>query len=172
MSVYPAVVIGHFTKIVNLCLRIGDLSSNLKRAIIIPLLKKKVGLELEFKNYRAVSNLCFLSKLIEENVAQQFIDHLVKNKLLDPLQSAYKKSHSIETSIIKVQNDILIDIDQKNISILVMLDLSAGFDMIDHEILVNRLESHYGFTGKVLKWFIYRSYLSDRSQSIIIDDEI
>ncbi len=163
------IVIGHITKIVNLSLRIGDLSPNLKRAIIIPLLKK-LGLELEFKNYRPVSNLSFLSKLIEKIVAQQFIDHLVKNNLLDPLQSAYKKGHSTETALIKVQNDILIDIDNKNISILVMLDLSAAFDTIDHEVLLNRLESHYGITGKALKWF--RSYLTDRSQSIIIDDEI
>lgn len=163
------IVLGHITKIVNLSLKIGDLSHNLKRAIIVPLLKK-LGLELELKNYRPVSNLSFLSKLIEKIVAGQFVDHLIKNKLFDPLQSAYRKGHSTETALLKVQNDILIDIDNNNVSILVMLDLSAAFDTIDHEVLLKRLESHYGIKGKVLKWF--RSYLTDRSQSIIIDDEI
>ena len=89
---------------------------------------------------------------------------------MDPLQSAYKKGHSTETALLKVQNDILIDIDNKNISILVLLDLSAAFDTIDHEVLLSRLEKRYGIKGTTLKWF--RSYLTDRSQSVIIDDEV
>ncbi len=121
------------TKIVNLSLKLGDMPTNLKKAIIKPLLKK-LGLELEFNNYRPVSNLSFLSKLIEKIVAIQFIDHLIKNGLTDPLQSAYKKGHSTETALLKVQNDILIDIDNNNVSVLVMLDLSAAFDTIDHDV--------------------------------------
>ena len=163
------VTLGHITRIVNLSLRIGDLPPNLKRAIIVPLLKK-LGLELVFKNYRPVSNLSFLSKLIEKIVAIQFVDYLVKNKLLDPLQSAYKKGHSTETALLKVQNDLLIDIDDKKVSLLVMLDLSAAFDTIDHEVLLNRLMHHYGIRDNVLQWF--RSYISERSQSVIIDGEI
>ncbi len=152
-------VLGHITKIVNLSLRIGDLSPNLKKAIIIPLLKK-LGLELELKNYRPVSNLSFLSKLIEKIVANQFVSHLIHNKLMDPLQSAYKKGHSTETALLKVQNDILIDVDNKNVAMLVMLDLSAAFDTIDHRVLLNRLKYHYRIEGKVLKWF--ESYITDR----------
>ncbi len=162
-------VLGHITKIVNLSLSMGDLSPTLKKAIITPLLKK-LGLELILKNYRPVSNLSFLSKLIEKIVATQFVDHLRKNKLLDPLQSAYKRGHSTETALLKVQNDILMDIDKKNVSILVLLDLSAAFDTIDHEILLQRLKTHYGIDGNVLKWF--ESYLSDRTQSVIIEEEI
>ncbi len=162
-------ILDQLTRIVNLSLSLGDMPPNLKKAIIKPLLKK-LGLELEFKNYRPVSNLSFLSKLIEKIVAIQFVDHLTTNKLMDPLQSAYKKGHSTETALLKVQNDILIDIDSKNISILVLLDLSAAFDTIDHKVLLSRLENSYGIRGNALKWF--RSYLTDRSQSIIIDDEI
>ena len=163
------VVLPHITKIVNLSLRLGDLPDKLKMAIIRPLLKK-LGLETELKNYRPVSNLCFLSKLIEKIVAKQFVDHLVKHKLMDPLQSAYKKYHSTETALVKVQNDILIDIDNKNVSLLVLLDLSAAFDTIDHGILMKRLENNYGIKGTALKWF--RSFITNRSQSVVIDDEI
>ncbi len=163
------VILGHITRIVNLSLRMGNVSPNLKKAIIVPLLKK-LGLELILKNYRPVSNLSFLSKLIEKVVAKQFVDYLIKNKLLDPLQSAYKAGHSTETALLKVQNDILIDIDDKKVSLLVMLDLSAAFDTIDHEVLLNRLMLHYGIRGSVLQWF--RSYITDRSQSVIIDGEL
>ncbi len=163
------VILGHITRIVNLSLRMGDLSPNLKKAIIVPLLKK-LGLELILKNYRPFSNLSFLSKLIEKVVAKQFVDYLIKNKLLDPLQSAYKAGHSTETALLKVQNDLLIDIDDKKVSVLVMLDLSAAFDTIDHEVLLNRLMRHYGIRGRVLQWF--RSYITDRSQSVIIDGEL
>ncbi len=162
-------VLPHITKIVNLSLRLGDLPDNLKMAIIRPLLKK-LGLETELKNYRPVSNLSFLSKLIEKIVAKQFVDHLIRHKLMDPLQSAYKKYHSTETALVKVQNDILIDIDNKNVSLLVLLDLSAAFDTIDHDTLIGRLRNSYGIGGTALKWF--SSFLTNRSQSVIIDDEM
>ncbi len=142
------VVIAPITKIVNLSLRLGDLPDKLKMAIIRPLIKK-LGLELELRNYRPVSNLSFLSKLIEKIVAKQFVDHLIKNNLIDPFQSAYKKYHSTETTLLKVQNDILRDIDKKNVSLLILLDLSAAFDTIDHGILLKRLERYYKIKGTV-----------------------
>ena len=163
------VILTHITKIVNLSLRLGDLPDKLKMAIIRPLLKK-IGLELEMKNYRPVSNLSFLSKLIEKIVAKQFVDHLTRNNLMDPLQSAYKKYHSTETALLQVQNDILIDLDSKKVSVLVLLDLSAAFDTIDHDIMIQRLKDNYGIEGNALKWF--RSFLSNRSQSVLIDDEV
>jgi hypothetical protein len=78
----------------------------LKHAIIRPLLKQ-LGLELIKQNYRPVSNLTFLSKLIESAVAQQYVEHLKTNKLMDNRQSAYKQYHSTETVLVKVQNDKL-----------------------------------------------------------------
>ena len=89
---------------------------------------------------------------------------------MDPFQSAYKKYHSTETALLKVQNDILRDIDKKKVALLLLLDLSAAFDTIDHEILLKRLEKFYKVSGSALKWF--RSFLTNRTQSIMINDEV
>jgi hypothetical protein len=83
------------TEIINVSLEIGEMPSDLKHAVIKPHLKKQ-GLELTMKNYRPVSNLTFLSKLIESAIISQFTEHLVSNKLADDKQSAYKKNHSTE----------------------------------------------------------------------------
>ena len=123
-------------------------------------------MDLEKKNYRPVSNLSFLSKLIERIVAVQLTEHFMQNELFDKFQSAYRKCHSTETALLRVQNDIIMDIDGKKVVMLVLLDLSAAFDTIDHEILLNRLSSYFGIKGNALKWF--ESYLSDRIQYVAI----
>ena len=125
-------------------------SQSLKMAIIKPLLKK-LGLQLINKNYRPVSNLEFLGKLIERAVALQVVDHCTANKLMDMFQSAYKMYHSTETALIRVQNDILWNIDNKQVTLLVLLDLSAAFDTIDHELLFKRLKKRFGIKGNALK---------------------
>ena len=140
----------------------------LKHAIVIPLLKK-LGLELIKKNYRPVSNLPFVSKLIEKAVALQLIDHLTANQLMEVFQSAYRTGHSTETALIRVQNDILWELDHQNIVLLVLLDLSAAFDTIDHDLLLERLSVRVGIKGTALQWFT--SYLSNRTQSVHIGKE-
>lgn len=86
------------------------------------------------------------------------------------MKSAYRKHHSTETALLKVTNDILRSLDVHRDVILVMLDLSAAFDTIDHDIMLNTLSSYFGFSGKVLQWF--DSYLRNRSQSVIIDNTV
>ncbi len=147
------------TKIVNLSRTCGEMPDDLKLAIIKPLLKK-LGLDLVKKNYRPVSNLSFLCKLIERIVALQIVDHLQANDLIDTFQSTYRKYHSTETVLLKVQNDILMHLDKSDTVMLVLLDLSAAFDIIDHKILFDRLEKRCGIRGNVLKLLI--SYLTDR----------
>ena len=154
------------TEIINTSLQLGNFIEPLKHAIIKPLLKK-IGLELTKNNYRPVSNLSFISKLIEAAVFDQYTEHLSTNNLMDDKQSAYKKEHSTETLLMKVQNEILTGIDNGEVVMLVLLDLSAAFDTIDHNILFERLENMYGIKGTVLKWF--KSYLTDRTQSTVID---
>ena len=86
-----------------------------------------------------MSNLTYISKLVERVVAARLNEHLISNNLHECMQSAYKKLHSTETALLKVQNDLLVGIDADGGAILVLLDLSAAFDTIDHGILFKRL---------------------------------
>ena len=116
--------------------------------------------------YRPVSNLSFLSKLIERIVCVQLVNHLDKNGLYEVFQSAYRQLHSTETALLRVQNDILQAVDSRGGTILVLLDLSAAFDTIDHETLIRTLDIYFGIRGDPLKWFL--SYLKGRVQSVQI----
>ena len=153
------------TDIVNMSLR-----DSLKTALIRPLLKK-TGLDSDIlKNYRPVSNLTFISKVIEKVVSGRLNEHLINNSMFDPLQSAYRDKHSTETALIKVHNDILSALDAGSSAILLILDLSAAFDTIDHNILLSRLCNIYGITGNALDWF--RSYLTGRIQRVVIENAV
>jgi hypothetical protein len=138
------------------------------KAVLCPSLKKaSLGFEI-FANFRPVSNLKFLSKVIMEKfAAARLWDYLFENDLNGIFQSAYKKHHSCETELTPVQNDILTAIDNKQCVALVLLDLSAAFDTVDHEILLHRLQYKFGIKGKAYEWF--RSYLTGRTQSVRID---
>ena len=137
-----------------------------KQAIVRPLLKKP-GLDREtLKNYRPVSNLPFISKVLEKAVASRIEQHLERNSLHDNLQSAYRRYHSTETALLRVHHDIVSELDRNCCAALVMLDLSAAFDVIDHDILFQRFEHTFGITGSVLTWF--KSYFSGRSQRVAI----
>ena len=115
-----------------------------------------------------MSNLCFISKIVEKVVAHRLADHLSTNNLYEQHQSAYRKYHGAETAL-KVQNDILRELDGKRGVFLILLDLSAAFDTIDHDILFKRLES-IDVKGSALKWF--QSYLSCRSQAVNINGTV
>ena len=154
------------TSIVNISLQNGYFSNKLKEAVIRPLLKKS-GLPLVYKNFRPVSNLSFLSKIVEKFVAQQLTDYIKINLLGETLQSAYKSCHSTESAIVKVRSDILENISNRKVTALILLDLSAAFDTVDHVILLNRLEHRFGITANALKWF--SEYLTNRTQQVIID---
>ena len=81
--------------------------------------------------------------------------------------SAYRKYHSTKTAVLSVLEGLLTKSDQKLVSILALLDLSAAFDTLDHAILLRRLESTFGISEVALSWF--ESYLSDRTQSVVVD---
>ena len=105
------------------------------------------------KNYRPVSNLHYISKLTEKVVAGQIEMHLENNNLLDPYQSGYRKHHSTETAVLNITNDILSKKDSHQATALVSIDLSAAFDLVDHDVLVKRLDNYFGFSATVLDWF-------------------
>ena len=139
--------------------------SDWKQALIKPLLEK-AGQGALFNHLRPISNLQFASKLAERVVCDETYENLMLHDLLPELQSAYRKRYSTETALLRVQNDILLNMDRpaEQVTLLVPLDLSAAFDTMYHDILVCRLESSFGITGTALKWF--RSYLAGRSQRV------
>lgn len=156
-----------FSAVINSSFKEGYVPSSLKSAIVTPILKKS-GLDTQIlKNYRPISNLSFLSKTMERVVANRLSEHLNKWNLLNVNQSAYREGHSTETALIKVHNDILRSLDEGHCVILLMLDLSAAFDVVNHEVLLRRLKERFGIVGLALAWI--QSYLSGRTQRVCID---
>ena len=118
------------------------------------------------KSFRPVSNLPYVSKLLERVVAQQLLQHLQSYEILDRFQSAYRPGHSCETAVLRVLNDVLCSADAGDLTLLVLLDLSAAFDVINHELLLSRLQNEAGIAGDALQWFV--SYLAERTQRVIV----
>ena len=131
-----SVLLPVMTQIVNQSLNLAVLPDCFKLALLNPLLKKP-ALDVEaLSNFRPISNLMFMSKLIEKVVASQLFNHISSNGLDEILQSAYKQFHSTETALVEVFNDIVLDVDRNRTVILLLLDLSAAFDTVDHTILI------------------------------------
>jgi hypothetical protein len=153
-------------RIVNLSLRSGTVPEQFKKAILKPLIKKQTLDPEVLGNYRPVSNLPFLSKVLERAVADQLLSHLKENALHAKFQSAYRSGHSTESALLRVVNDLLTMVDGGNSALLVLLDLTAAFDTIDHGLLIQRLHTEIGVSNVVLSWF--SSYLTNRSQQVLV----
>lgn len=154
-------------RIINLSLQASRVPDVFKHAIVTPLIKKPSLDKENFKNYRPVSNLSYISKILEKVVMARINNHFDTNCLREVHQSAYRAGHSTETALVKVFNDMLCSVDNRQYVLLVLLDLSAAFDTIDHEVMIARLESLFGVQGQALEWL--KSYFSGRTQRIIIN---
>uniref|UniRef100_A0A3Q3BY54 Reverse transcriptase domain-containing protein n=1 Tax=Haplochromis burtoni TaxID=8153 RepID=A0A3Q3BY54_HAPBU len=115
-------------------------------------------------NYRPISKLPLLSKVLEKIVFSQLKDFLDDNGIFEVFQSGFKTLHSTESALLRVFNDILLACDSGNHVVLVLLDLTAAFDTVDHNILISRLSDVVGIGGTALNWF--KSSLSDRTFSV------
>ena len=115
-------------------------------------------------NYRPVSNLCFIAKILEKFVLPQVSSYINSHNIHNTCQSAYCPGHSTETALLKVVNDLFLSLNKGNISVLALLDFSSAFDTIDYRIRVHRLHTDFGFTDTVLQWF--SSYLTDRTHYV------
>ena len=153
---------------VNLSLLSGHVPEYWRTAVVSPLLKKP-GLDLVYKNFHLVSNLPFICKVVEKAALQQLLVHRKKNAPHPKFQSGFRNYHSTETALLKVQNDILTSMDNKKVTLLVLLDFSAAFDTTEHSILLNILQQDVGVVGTALNWF--DSFLSGRKKRILVGDK-
>ena len=150
--------------LVNTSLMQDRLPASQKQVIVTPRLKRS-GLDpTDIANFRPVSNLTFLSKVIERVAASQLNTYLSANGLMPRHQSAYRKKHSTKTAMLRVWSDVLTSADVREVTLLGLLDLSAAFDCVDHDILLRRLEVAFGLTNTALEWI--RSFLTDRTQQV------
>lgn len=156
--------------IINKSLTTGSFPAGMKKAVVKPTLKKENADVDCLRNYRPVSNLTAVSKLLERVVLNQLNEHLSSNDLHCPVQSGYRPHHSCETLLVRMTDDINKEIQSGNVVLVVLLDLSAAFDTIDHEILLEKLLTDYGIKGEALSWI--KSYLEDRSFCVKIEDTI
>ena len=124
-----------------------------KNTTVTPLIKKTSLPKEDLKNYWPVSGLSFLSKLVGRVVAAQIRSHIDSNDLGNTFQSAYKAGHSTETALLCIQNETHLLLSKGMPTALVRLDMSAIFDMIDHDTLLTCLSTWFGFTGTVVRWF-------------------
>ena len=134
----------------------------LKQARVFPI--HKGGPSEDPSNYRPISILPIVSKGTEKHDTKHLFAYLNKYKLLHEAQSGFRKHHSCQTALIKLINDWLSHIDRGNIVGAIFFDLKKAFDVVDHEMLLQKL-ALYGVRGTSLRWL--KSYLSNRSQCVV-----
>jgi hypothetical protein len=133
--------------------------------VVFPSIKRQ-GLDPSSpSNYRPISNLSFLSKLLEKCVSYQLVHYLDSNSLMPALQSGFRKFHSTETLIMRLLAEVFQAFDRGQVTLLALYDISAAFDTVDHAILLDRLSKSFGITDSALLWL--SSFLTDRSVSVV-----
>ena len=143
------------------------ISCHCKSGIVRPLLQKHT---MDLASYRPMSNLSFLSKVVEKVVDGRLSEHIKRHRLLPVRQSAYRPFHSTETAVISIHNDMIGVVDQGDIGALVLLDLSAAFDTVDHSILMDVLRRQFGIDGSALSWMA--EFFGNRRQVVYADKTV
>ena len=161
-------VINIYHRIVNLSISQGMFPTTEKIVEVKPTLKGKLDVQ-KLESYRPITNASFLAKVIEIVVKNQLCEHLERLNVIPDQQSAYREHHSVETTLCGIMDDMLGCLDEGRCGILVLLDLSAAFDTVDHELLIKDL-IYMAIEGVALEWF--KSYLSERKQYVTINGKI
>jgi len=153
----------------NLSFSEGCFPTQFKLAQVTPLLKKPGLDETNPINYRPISNLNTIGKVLERLFLARLNPHVAASRYFSSMQSAFRKHHSTETALLKILDDLHRIVDQKKSAVLIGLDLSAAFDTIDHTILIQRLQKRFCISGAALNWI--KTYLEGRSQYVKIGEE-
>ena len=161
-------ILPSLTDLFNSSLASGIFPQCFKSVIVTPILKKMCLDHNDLNNYRHVSNLCFIAKILEKLVSSQASAFLSSHNLHNTCQSAYRPGQSTETALLKVVNDMFLSLRKGNIYALALFDFSSAFNTIDHPILVHRLHTDFGFTDAVLQWS--SSFLTDRTHNVSLSN--
>jgi hypothetical protein len=151
-------------RLANLSFAAGSFPSALKQGRVTPLLKKPGLDKSDMANYRPITNLSTLSKLLEKLVLSRIRPHVMLSGNFSEFQSAYRVGHSTETALLRVVNDIARAADTQQTTALLALDISAAFDTIDHGVLLDRLSADFGVGGCALRWL--RSFVTARTHYV------
>ena len=165
LKVIAPVIIKPLTLLINQVLNTGTFPDKLKIAKVIPIFKK--GDPSLFENYRPISLLPAISKVLEKIIALQLSSYFEKNILLFDNQYGLRPKHSTEHAALELIDRITNKMDTNEIPLNICLDLSKAFDTFDHSILLNKLK-YYGLKGPTLN--LFQSYLSNRKQYTEIED--
>ena len=149
----------------NKSLATGCFPRKYGHAVVFPQLKKNSLDASQPKNFRPVSNMPYLSKLLERVVQTQLHQFLDDHNMMPTYQSAYRKFHSTETALLQLYSDLLVAADRGEVSGLCLLDLTAAFDTVDHELLLRQLDRSFGVRGQAKQLLI--SYLTGKSYCVI-----
>ena len=155
--------------IINKSFKENKFPDLLKHALVTPVIKDNNGNIDDLKNYRPISNLPFLSKLLEKTAYCQLNNHIENNKLHSKFQSSYRRHHSCETAMFKIVSDLQKSVNESSSVALILLDSSAAFDTVDHAILLKRLEHDFHIKNNALKWI--ESYLTNRTFSVVVNNK-
>src|SRR6218665_2200298 len=154
------------TLLCNRSLQEGVLPDSQKRSVVFPALKRD-GLDLKDpSNFRPISNVSFLSKTIEKIVSEEITSYLSTNDLLPKYQSGFRRGHSTQTLLLRLLSDCYGAIDGRRVTLLALFHVSAAFDTVDHQILINRLSVSFGLSGLPLDWIT--SFLAGRSSCVVL----
>ena len=161
-------IIPELRELINLTIRNGRFITKWKQAKILPAFKNK-GNRFDLKYYRPLSNLPEVSKLAERAVYDQLFKYLITNNLIHPNHHGFLRNCSTATALQQMVDTWLQSLDDGKIVAALFLDLSAGFDVINHKLLLEKLQ-RYGFSTQTMDWF--KSYLTDRSQAVQIESAL
>ena len=157
-----SIISSTLAQIINLSLKTGKFPTLLKQARVTPIYKGKGDSNLP-SNFRPVSCLPHLTKVLERLVHNQLNTYVTNHNFLNMSQFAFRKGHSTTWALLKLVSDIILNVNDKLITTAICYDLAKCFDSIDRKILLTKLK-HYGIHGVELEWFT--SYLSDRTQCV------
>ena len=163
LKIASPIIAPSVAKLMNISLKSGIFPKRWKTAKVTPLFKS--GEHDDVNNYRPISVLPVLSKILERHDHIHLYDYLKDNNMLYARQSGFRKYHSTETALIRIVDQLLFNLDNNRVSGLVLVDYSKAFDMVDHEMLMTKL-TLYGVSDASLRWF--QSYLKDRQQFVSI----